>query len=183
MTDSLDSDLGEKFKSIQQHEDNLKKLNLSYDDLLRITAYSFADNELSDFQIVEMNGLLDEYEKVLSVFKLMAEKNSHELGNTLLELFAEQNNQVAKALIHGAKFQRVSQARKAALTKLKNDPKQLALKEIKLHYHENKKQFKRRGYTAQFIREMHAKYPIIESQKTIENLVSVLNRENDDIPH
>jgi hypothetical protein len=72
--------------------------------------------------------------------------------------------------------------RKAVEAKLANDPKQLAKKEIEQIYQANKTQFKRRGYSAQFIREMHAKYPIFESQKTIENLVSALNKENKDIP-
>lgn len=75
-----------------------------------------------------------------------------------------------------------NKAKLAALSKLKNDPKQKALAEIKNHYQANKCQFKRRGYSAQFIREMHDKYPIIESQKTIENLVSALNKQNEDIP-
>lgn len=69
-----------------------------------------------------------------------------------------------------------------AKIRLLNDPKQKALAEIEQHYQESKTQFKRRGYTAQFIREMHDKYPIIESQKTIENLVSALNKENELIP-
>jgi hypothetical protein len=73
-------------------------------------------------------------------------------------------------------------AQKKAFTKLANDPKQKALAKIEQHYEANKTQFKRRGFSARFIREMHSKYPIIESQKTIENLVSALNKENDAIP-
>jgi|LNAP01.1.fsa_nt_gb hypothetical protein len=73
-------------------------------------------------------------------------------------------------------------AREKAYKRLANDPKQKALAEIEQHYEANKSQFKRYGYSAQFIREMHANYPIIESQKTIENLVSALNKENDAIP-
>ena len=73
-------------------------------------------------------------------------------------------------------------AQESAYRRLANDPKQKALAEIKVAYESDKTQFKRRGFSAQFIREMHSKYPIIESQKTIENLVSALNKENEYIP-
>lgn len=73
-------------------------------------------------------------------------------------------------------------ARDKAYKRLENDPKQQALDEIFQHYETNKHQFKRRGYTAQFVREMHDKYPIITSIKTIENLVTSLNKENEFIP-
>ncbi len=65
-------------------------------------------------------------------------------------------------------------ARNAALAKLENDPKQKALKEIESEFNKRKGHFKRRGYGAAFVREMSKKYPIIESQKTIEELVRKL---------
>ena len=67
--------------------------------------------------------------------------------------------------------------------KLANDPKQAALKEIATHYETNKAQFKRRGYSAQFVRDMHAQYPNIQDQKTIANLVAKLNKANELIPN
>jgi hypothetical protein len=73
-------------------------------------------------------------------------------------------------------------AQKKAYKRLENDPKQKALKEIAAHYQTVKNQFKRRGFSAQFVREMHTKYPVIAAIKTIENLVSALNKENDAIP-
>jgi len=73
-------------------------------------------------------------------------------------------------------------AYRGALAKMENDPKQKALKEIRIHYDENKAQFKRRGFTAQFVRDMHDKYPIIKEQKTIANLVAKLNKSNELIP-
>ena len=73
-------------------------------------------------------------------------------------------------------------ARKNALTGLARDPKQLALKEITKNYKLKISQFKRRAYTAQFVREMHNKYPVITEQKTIANLVTRLNKENELLP-
>lgn len=83
------------------------------------------------------------------------------------------------------KFGEIEVSHRATLMvnmKLENDPKQIALKEIENYYNENRNQFKRRGFSAQFIREMHSKYPIITEQKTIANLVTRLNKENELIP-
>lgn len=82
----------------------------------------------------------------------------------------------------GRELQKTITAKKAVMAKLENDPKQKALAEIQKHYDSVKGQFKRRGYSAQFIREMHGKYPVITDQKTIANLVARLNKENDQIP-
>lgn len=71
---------------------------------------------------------------------------------------------------------------KGATAKLASCPKQYALNQIKFDYEANKSQFKRRGFSAQFIRNMHTKYPIITSIKTIENLVAALNKDNELIP-
>lgn len=57
-----------------------------------------------------------------------------------------------------------------------------AKRKIAEHYEANKTQFKRRGYSAQFIREMWEKYPEIQSIKTVEKLVSNLNKTNHEIP-
>jgi hypothetical protein len=73
-------------------------------------------------------------------------------------------------------------ASKAANARLANDPKQKALKEIEKAYETVKNQFKRRGYSAEFVREMHIKYPVITEQKTIANLVAKLNKVNQHIP-
>lgn len=82
------------------------------------------------------------------------------------------------AIYKGIDMQRTFHAKNAVRKKLKNDPKQKALKEIQLHYDSKKNHFKRRGYSAQFVKEMGAKYPIIESIKTIERLVAKLNKIN-----
>lgn len=66
--------------------------------------------------------------------------------------------------------------------RLKNDPKQLAKTEIEKQYQESKTQFNRHGFSAQFCRDMHQKYPVITDIKTIERLVSKLNKVNDEIP-
>ena len=67
-------------------------------------------------------------------------------------------------------------ARTAAKIRLKNDCKQLALKEIEGHFKASTYPFDKRGYTAQFVREMESKYPIIKSYKTIEKLVAKLKK-------
>jgi len=79
-------------------------------------------------------------------------------------------------------YEKSNSMRKYAKLRLANDPKQKALDEIKSHYEAAKHQFRRRGYTAKFVKEMAEIYPIIESQKTIENLVTALNKENELIP-
>lgn len=76
------------------------------------------------------------------------------------------------------KLDKSNTMREYAKLRLANDPKQKALDEIKSHYELAKNQFKRRGYTAQFVKEMAALYPVIESIKTIERLVTKLNRIN-----
>lgn len=65
---------------------------------------------------------------------------------------------------------------------LEKDPKQKALKEIETEYEAAKSQFKRRGYSAQFAREMQIKYPVITDIKTIERKATKLNKENQFIP-
>jgi hypothetical protein len=77
---------------------------------------------------------------------------------------------------------RSNMMREAAQKRLLNDPKQEALTAISKHYEEKKSKFKLRGFTAQFVREMHAIYPVITSIKTIENLVAKLNANNELIP-
>jgi hypothetical protein len=70
-----------------------------------------------------------------------------------------------------------SNASKAAKARLKNDPKQKVLDEIKLEFHKLEiERFKKYGFTAQFVKEMMDKYPIIENQKTVENLVAKLKK-------
>lgn len=71
---------------------------------------------------------------------------------------------------------------KGATARLALCPKQLALKKIKLDYEAIKHEFKRKGFSAQFARKMHEKYPEITAIKTIENLVSALNKDNELIP-
>lgn len=68
--------------------------------------------------------------------------------------------------------------REYAKLRFVNDPKQKAKDEIKSHYEVVKHQFRRRGYSAQFVKEMAALYPVIESIKTIERLVTKLNKIN-----
>ena len=75
-----------------------------------------------------------------------------------------------------------SRGKKIVLIKLANDPVQKAKKEIEVHYQSVKTQFKRHGYGARFIRDMHAKYPVIVDSDTIKRLVTRLNKSNEHIP-
>ena len=73
-------------------------------------------------------------------------------------------------------------AKRAVRIKLAKDPIQKAKIEIERDYQLVKSRFKRRGYTAEFIREMHAKYPVIIDSDTIARLVSKLKASNDLLP-
>jgi len=88
------------------------------------------------------------------------------------------NDLIGDKIQEGVKAQRQQQARNAASAKLAQDPKQQALKEIKVEYDAVKHLFKRHGYSAQFARDMHDKYPMFADIKTIKNLVTKLNKTN-----
>lgn len=80
------------------------------------------------------------------------------------------------------KFILSTNAKNAVDRKLEKDPKQIALRDIEAQYKVNKSQFKRRGYSAQFARDMQTQYPVITDIKTIEKLVAKLNKGNELIP-
>lgn len=68
-------------------------------------------------------------------------------------------------------------ASKAGLARHEKDPKQKVLQQIKSEFHQRPRiHFEKYGYGAHFVREMMEKYPIIESQKTIENLIRNLKK-------
>ena len=126
------------------------------------------------------NEMFAVYTKEESFFKtLFSENNGNEREKEFFE-FIELTKKVA--VTQGVLMERQLRPKYLANRRLKNDPIQLAKKEIEKCYEASKSQFKRRGYSAQFIREMHTKYPIIQSHKTIEKLVAALNSENDHIP-
>ena len=62
---------------------------------------------------------------------------------------------------------------------IENKPIPIALKEIEMQYQSVKSRFKRGGYGAQFVREMHAKYPVIVDRDTINRLVTKLKKSNE----
>ncbi len=70
----------------------------------------------------------------------------------------------------------------AVNAKIAKDPKTKALKAIEEKYIERQSEFKRYGYSAQFKREMAENYPVITDIKTIERLITKLNKENKLIP-
>lgn len=138
-----------------------------------------AEHDSVPFALFEVMGIIVDY----SVQAMKAEKNDyHKLAWTyacdaqywwgILNAEFSRKGEPSALSINAAK---------AVRAKLAKDPIQLAKKEIEKHYEENKTQFKRRGFSAQFIREMHDKYPIITDQKTIANLVAKLNKTNEQI--
>ena len=151
----------------------------SYSKLLVFAAQMvFSSNFYEDGYkgILEISNKQDEVVNLLS--KHIRE---HPLGNEKDFLdFIELIKKVSRT--EGVLFERKNRPKYLAYRRLAKDPKQLALKEIAVHYETKKEQFKRRGYSAQFIREMHQKYPEITDIKTIERLVTKLNKSNELIP-
>lgn len=139
----------------------------------------------------------DDEEKDINFVELYAYHSLREIDHCLVGIFCDGRDAICSAIYAtqalsnataiASREDKLIEARRelayrGAIERIKRDPKQKALKEIKLHYESQKDQFKRRGYTAQFIREMHSKYPIITEQKTIASLVAKLNKANELIP-
>lgn len=133
----------------------------------------------------------------VNFIELYAYHALHEIDNSLLGIFFDGHESICAAIFATQALSNANAissknnvlieakrelALKGAIGRIKRDPKQIALKEITKHYDSNKSQFKRRGFSSQFIREMHVKYPVITDPKTIANLVAKLNKENDEIP-
>lgn len=92
------------------------------------------------------------------------------------------NDAQVLGMVAGVMHERKNRPKYLANKRLAKDPIQLAKKEIVKEYETVKSQFKRRGFSAQFVRDMKAKYLIIVDIKTIERLVAKLNKENELIP-
>ena len=151
----------------------------SYSKLLVFAAQMvFSSNFYEDGYkgILEISNKQDEVVNLLS--KHIRE---HPLGNEKDFLdFIELIKKVSRT--EGVLIERKSRPKYLAYRRLAKDPKQLAKKEITIHYETKRKEFKRHGYSAIFIREMHQKYPEITDIKTIERLVTKLNKSNELIP-
>lgn len=167
---------------LSEKEELIKKLNLGYDDLVRLAAGLMKVSREQENELNELKKLADDFSKVLTVIKVLGDKDKAKLANLFLDMYVDVGNPVAKALSDSLKLEKSRTARKSSLAKLANDPVQIAKKHIEAHYQNSKNQFKRRGYSAQFVREMHKQYPVIKSIKTIENLVAKLNKDNELIP-
>lgn len=115
MADDFENMFNKLFIPISEHEDNLKKLNPNYDDLLKMTACLFASCEAFEAECDELKILLDEYIKVFDICSLSLQKNASGLADALLELNAQQKNQILLALIKGVEFEKTRKAKKAAL--------------------------------------------------------------------
>jgi hypothetical protein len=165
-----------------EKEKLIKQLDFEYDDLVRLAASMMESLEEQEKEIAKLKELASDFSSVLTVIKILGDKDKAKLANLLLDMQVDGGNSVAKALKDSFKLEKSRTARQSSLVKLANDPIQAAKKQIEAHYQNSKNQFRRRGYSAQFIREMYKQYPVIKSIKTIENLVARLNRENELIP-
>ena len=157
----------------------LVERDYSYSDLLVFAAQMVLS---SNFYEDGYEGILEISNKQNEVINLLSKRiNELPFGNEKDFLdFIELIKEVSR--VEGILSERKSRPKYLAYRRLAKDPKQLALKEIAVHYETKKEQFKRRGYSAQFIREMHQKYPEITDIKTIERLVTKLNKSNELIP-
>lgn len=81
---------------------------------------------------------------------------------------------IAKVDLKAQKKSRNYLAKVAANARIAKDPKQLKLLAIEKEFINCNYPFQKRGYKAKFAREMHNKYPEIESIKTIEKLITKL---------
>lgn len=118
---------------------------------------------ISYSEVVKQKALSDEFKKQSDITSALREQ-------------AKQDH------IKSLNDQRSNFAKKGVNARLANDPIQLAKTEIIEEYEKRNSQFKRRGYSAQFAREMLKKYPVITSIKTIDKLISKLNKINVLIP-
>lgn len=171
-----------KVTSLAQHEINIRRLNLTHEELLAFAASLLYQEEIDSLEIEQLTHFINSANQALNVLKFTIEKGNGDVGEQLLEMLAKGNNVVADGLLRSQNYQKTKQARNAALARLRGDPKQKALLEIEQKYQAVKSSFKRHGYTAQFARDMHVKYPIFEDIRTIQNLVAKLNKSNELIP-
>ncbi len=168
--------------SLEQQEKNLRKLNLNYEELLKLTASLMIEQLESELVTYNLERHLIDTMSALSILKHMAKKDGDYEGEIMLAMLANADNKVAKGLLQAQKYQKTKQARNAALVRLKDDPKQKALKEIEAKYQDVKHIIHLHGRSAQFAREMHAKYPIFDDIATINRLIAKLNKSNELIP-
>lgn len=171
----------ENIISVEQRVDGIKKWNLSYEELVNVVAVLISDNS-AELEIERLTTHINSLMLALSILKLTLKKGHGAVGEALLEDLAESENAVAKALLSMQKYQKTKHATHAAMQRVKNSPKDKALKEIEVQYENTKSSFKRRGFSKQFARDMHQKYPIFDDVVTIERLVTKLNKTNEFIP-
>ncbi|MHB1247707.1 MAG: hypothetical protein ACYCZH_14810 [Sulfuriferula sp.] len=155
----------------------LAKRGLTYDELLHIAALLMLETKVIEEENQSLKGLLDQCDLAIKVAKISLEDARHEIGNGLLELMAEADNAVAKALVEGARFQKTYQARKAALAKLANDPKQAQKTSVFECWQEWQKKPANYKGKAAFARDMLTKYEHLTSQKIIEDWCREWGRE------
>lgn len=159
-----------------RYEQFLREFNFNYDELIKVAAGALADLNCEQYEASKLKELSDNLSGVLKTLYMAEVKDKGDIAKALLEFQAKSGNSVAGALIKGFKIEKTRHARKAALVKLKEDPVQIALKEIEIEFHKVSDQFKRHGFGAEFCRKMHDKYPIILDPKTIPKLVTRLKK-------
>jgi len=116
------------FKELKKKEEKyieqLRKRNLSYEELLQVAA-AFLVSALEEQALVdELHSDLEQCGLALHCFSSQIKDNAGNLNLALIEMLSESKNLAAKSLLKGVELQKKALARKGAKAKLFNDPKQ-----------------------------------------------------------
>lgn len=158
-------------KSMRQHKDStvewLKRLNLTYDQLIEITAsLKIEAMEISKIN-EELSNLVRESENFLMAMGDTNRGISNEAKLFLAKLHAETKSVVAESFFKGIEIYKKSNAKKSAKAKLNSDPKQAAKKEAKALWLEWQTGKTIHKNCAAFARHIISTLPIIESEETV----------------
>lgn len=174
------------------HKVALEKKNLSKEQLFKeLVNKNFLVEVMKETQdaVVEYANELESHIETLNKYAntlKAAYDNAHMSNKISEEMFSnfiktEEALKEITARHHkniGMMEQKKSFASKGGQARVANSPITKALKEIEQEYHKEAHKFKRHGYGAPFCRKMHDQYPVIEDIKTIQRLVTRLNKKN-----
>lgn len=98
----------------QENIERLRRLDLSYDDVLRLAASTMvSESELAQDNeaLVEM---LNDYSRLLGIFSEQIKDHSYDLNVAVIGMMAEADSSAAKKLLAGMELAKNSQSRKGA---------------------------------------------------------------------
>lgn len=174
------------------HKVALEKKNLSHDQLFKeLVMKNFLVEVMQETQdsVVEYANELEGYIEVLKDYVNILKTeydNAHIANKSLEKMFldfvkTEETLKEITARHHktiGMIEQKKSFASKGGQARAANSPATKALKEIEVEFNNERSQFKRHGYGAEFCRRMYEiHFPDIKDIKTIQDLVTKLKRE------